>query len=288
MLAGFWAIEEKPTGSKDPFALRRAALGVIRLILENNVRMRLSQPIGVALMRHVYLIGRRDAVALGEPLLAALEKFGDDQGGAQFEKNVAMLLSPQSGLAEHLEPGFEDEMRATVGDLLAFVADRLKVLLRDRGVRHDLIDAVYALGDQDDLVLLVKRVDALQSFLGTEDGENLLAGYKRAANILTAEEKKEKATIAPQPDPSLAALDEERALFEALANSEIAVAPFLRQEDFEGAMVSLAQLRAPIDAFFDKVTVNADDPALRVNRLALLARIRVVTGQVADFSRIEG
>ncbi len=291
-LAGFWAIEEKPTGTKDPFALRRAALGVIRLILENDVRMRLSEPVGVALMRHVYLIGRRDAVALGEPLFDALEQFGEDQGGAerraQFENLVSFLLSPQSGLAEQLEPGFEEDMRATVGDLLAFIADRLKVLLRDRGITHDLIDAVYALGDQDDLVLLVKRVDALQSFLGTEDGKNLLAGYKRAANILAAEEKKEKATIAPQPDPSLAVLADEQALFEALAATEVAVAPALYQENFEAAMSSLAKLRAPIDAFFDKVTVNADDPALRVNRLALLARIRVVTGQVADFSKIEG
>jgi len=291
-LAGFWAIEEKPTGSKDPFALRRAALGVIRLILENDVRMRLSQPVGVALMRHVYLISRRDAVALGEPLFDALEQFSEGEGGAerraQFENLVSFFLSPQSGLAEQLEPGFEDEMRATVADLLGFIADRLKVLLKDRGVTHDLIDAVYALGDQDDLVLLVKRVDALQSFLGTEDGRNLLAGYKRAANILAAEEKKEKATIAPQPDPSLAELDEERALFEALAAAETTVAPALSAENFETAMSSLAQLRAPIDAFFDKVTVNADDPALRVNRLALLARIRVVTGQVADFSKIEG
>ncbi len=291
-LAGFWAIEEKPTGTKDPFALRRAALGVIRLILENGVRMRLSEPVGVALMRHVYLIGRRDAVALGEPLFDALEQFGEDHGGterrAQFENLVSFLLSPQSGLAEQLEPGFEEDMRATVGDLLAFIADRLKVLLRDRGITHDLIDSVYALGDQDDLVLLVKRVDALQNFLGTEDGKNLLAGYKRAANILAAEEKKEKATIAPQPDPSLAVLADEQALFEALAATEVAVAPALYQENFEAAMLSLAKLRAPIDAFFDKVTVNANDPALRVNRLALLARIRVVTGQVADFSKIEG
>jgi glycyl-tRNA synthetase beta chain len=290
-LAGFWAIEEKPTGSKDPFALRRAALGVIRLILENNVRMRLSQPVGVALMRHVYLIGRRDAVALGAPLFDALEQFGEEQGGserrAQFESLISYFLSPQSGLAEQLEPGFEDEMRATVGDLLAFIADRLKVLLKDRGVRYDLIDAVYALGDQDDLVLLVKRVDALQAFLGTEDGANLLAGYKRAANILAAEEKKEKASITPRPDPSLAVLDEERALFEALAASEAAVAPALGAEDFGTAMLNLAKLRAPIDAFFDEVTVNADDPALRVNRLALLARIREVTGQVANFSKIE-
>ena len=291
-LAGFWAIEEKPTGTKDPFALRRAALGVIRLILENNIRMRLSEPVGVALMRHVYLIGRRDAVALGEPLFAALENLTEDSGGAerraQFENLVSFFMSPQSGLAEQLEPGFEDDMRATIRDLMSFIADRLKVLLRDRGVTHDMIDAVYGLGDQDDLVLLVKRVEALHNFLGTDDGQNLLSGYKRAANILAAEEKKEKATIAPHPDPSLANLPDEQALFQALATAEVAVAPALRQEDFGAAMASLARLRAPIDAFFEKVTVNADDPALRINRLALLARIRVVTGQVADFSRIEG
>ena len=290
-LAGFWAIEEKPTGSKDPFALRRAALGVIRLVLENGLRMRLSQPVGVALMRHVYLIGRRDAVALGEPLFDALEQFGDEGGGAErrahFESLIAHFLSPESGMAEQLDPGFGDEMRATVADLLSFIADRLKVLLRDRGVRHDLIDAVYALGGQDDLVLLVKRVDALQAFLGTEDGANLLAGYKRAANILAAEEKKEKATIVPIPDPSLAELEEERALFAALASAEAATAPAIAAEDFGAAMGSLASLRAPIDAFFDKVTVNADDPVLRVNRLALLARIREVTGRVANFAKIE-
>ncbi len=250
-LAGFWAIEEKPTGTKDPFALRRAALGVIRLILENGVRMRLSEPVGVALMRHVYLIGRRDAVALGEPL-------------------------------------FEEDMRATVGDLLAFIADRLKVLLRDRGITHDLIDAVYALGDQDDLVLLVKRVDALQSFLGTEDGKNLLAGYKRAANILAAEEKKEKATIAPHYDAALLRVDEEQALAGHFSAVESSVKGAVNEEDFELAMKNLSILRNAIDRFFDKVTVNADDPALRINRLALLARIRQVMGIVADFSKIEG
>ena len=292
ILAGFWAIEEKPTGSKDPFALRRAALGVIRTIIENGVRMRLSEPIGVALMRHVYLMGRRDAKALGEPLFDALDKFSEggdstDQRAA-FDTLIAQFLSPESGLAEAVEPGFHDELRATVGDLLGFIADRLKVVLRDRGVRHDLIDAVYALGDQDDLVLLVKRVEALQAFLGTEDGANLLAGYKRAANILAAEEEKEQAVIAPNPDPALAQLDEERALFEALARSETPVAEALAGDDFNAAMSHLAGLRAPIDAFFDKVTVNADDPVLRVNRLALLARIREVTGRVADFSRIEG
>ena len=295
LLAGFWAIDEKPTGSKDPFALRRAALGVIRIVLENGLRLRLGAALGVALVRHSYLIGRRDAQALGQPLLDALEGFGLAVAAAsrqRFEEAVAKLLSPGSGLAEAVEPGFRDEMREKVSDLLGFVADRLKVALRERGIRHDLIDAVFALGDQDDLVGLVRRVEALQAFLGTEDGANLLAAYKRAANILSAEAKKEgglpASAVQAAPDPARAVQDEERALFEALAAVERDVAPALAAEDFEGAMARLAALRGPVDAFFEAVTVNADDPALRANRLALLARIRAVTAQVADFSRIEG
>ena len=232
MLAGFWAADEKPTGSKDPFALRRAALGVIRILLENGIRVHLSEPMGVALMRHVYLMGRRDAKALGEPLFDALDKFNVEGGSADqraaFENLVEFFLSPQSGLAEAVEPGFADEMRATVADLLGFVAERLKVALRERGIRHDLIDAVYALGDQDDIVLLVKRVEALQEFLGTGDGANLLAGYKRAANILAAEAKKDGGGMAALPNPALAEQEEERALFQALAEAEAPVAGALR------------------------------------------------------------
>ncbi|MGI9372074.1 MAG: glycine--tRNA ligase subunit beta, partial [Hyphomicrobiales bacterium] len=226
-LTGFWAIDEKPTGSKDPYALRRAALGVIRIILENSQRLSLS------------------------PLFAK-------------------TLNPD--VAE---------------DLLSFFADRLKVHLRDAGARHDLIDAVYALGGQDDLLMIVKRVEALGVFLDTDDGQNLLQGYKRAANILSAEEKK-NTKIADAVSADLFAEDEERALFDSLEETEHQVVQFIDVEDFEGAMGWLARLRAPVDAFFEKVHVNDDDEAVRANRLALLARIRAATRQVADFSKIGG
>jgi glycyl-tRNA synthetase beta chain len=174
-------------------------------------------------------------------------------------------------------------------DLLSFFADRLKVHLREQGARHDLIDAVFALGE-DDLVLIVKRVEALGAFLDTEDGKNLLAGYKRAANILKAEEKKEA-------DPSLLSgrvntltmkQDEEKALYAALEKAAPEASAALEKEDFAGAMRALSKLRGPVDAFFDKVTVNADDPLLRINRLRLLAQIRDALNRVADFSKIEG
>ena len=175
---------------------------------------------------------------------------------------------------------------------MAFFADRLKVLLREKGVRHDLVDAVFALGDEDDLVRLLARVEALQSFLGTDDGENLLAAYGRAANILRAEEKKDKTLadrIAGAPDVALLEQAEEKAVASALHDVERALGPALKAEDFAGAMKAFAGLRAPVDAFFDKVTVNvADKPELRVNRLRLLNQIRATMDSVADFSRIEG
>ncbi len=293
MLAGFWAIEEKPTGSKDPYALRRAALGVIRLILENDLRFHLSDAAGVALMRHVYAIHQRDAKALGKPLFDAIENLsGDDEGGleerrAMFEQLIGHFLSPESGLPQAVDPDFERSVRDMVVDLLGFIADRLEVALRGEGVRHDLIDAVFALGGQDDLVLLVKRVRALQTFLATEDGTNLLAGYKRAANILAAEQK--KGTL----DLSLAGGAEDTkpetvALATALADASPQIEAALLAEDFEGAMRAMSVLRGPIDSFFDNVIVNADDPGLRAVRLTLLTTIRDVVASVADFSKIEG
>ncbi len=293
MLAGFWAIEEKPTGSKDPFALRRAALGVIRLILDNDLRFHLSEAVGVAIMRHVYLIGQRDAKALGKPLFDAIENLSDEGDGdaearrAMFEQLINHFISPQSGLPQAIDPEFEQSIRAAVIDLLGFIADRLKVALRSEGVRHDLIDAVFALGGQDDLVLLVKRVRALQSFLASEDGANLLAGYRRAANILAAEEKKGALDLnAPGGEGDTKA--ETVALASALADASPQIDAALVQEDFEGAMRAMSGLRGPIDAFFDNVIVNADDPALRAVRLTLLATIRDVVARVADFSKIEG
>lgn len=236
-LAGFWKIDEKPTGSKDPFALRRAALGVIRLIVENRLRLRLT-----ALF----------ATALGE--------YGvDGRRGAELS-----------------------------ADLLGFFADRLKVTLREKGVRHDLIDAVFALGGEDDLVRLLARVDALAAFLKTDDGANLLAAAKRASNILAIETKKDGK--APEGDAvaALLAQAEEKALAERLSAAEAAAAKALAAEDFVAAMAALAGLRAPVDAFFEKVTVNADDRDLRANRLKLLSHIRRTLSQVADFARIEG
>ncbi len=291
MLAGFWAIGEKPTGSKDPFALRRAALGVIRLIIENDLRFHLSDAAGVALMRHVYAIHQRDAKALGNPLFDAIENLsgegGMDDRRAMFEQLIGHFLSPESGLPQAVDPDFERSVRDMVVDLLGFIADRLKVALRGDGVRHDLIDAVFALGGQDDLVLLVKRVRALQTFLATEDGANLLAGYKRAANILAAEEKKGALDLSGVND---AADDkpETVALTTALADASPQIDAALAQEDFEAAMRAMSPLRGPIDSFFDNVIVNADDPGLRAVRLTLLMTIRDVVERVADFSKIEG
>lgn len=235
-LVGFWAIDEKPTGSKDPFALRRAALGVIRLILDRGLRLRLLEQVGAA-----------------------------DRG-----------LAGRAG--------------ADAQDLLGFLADRLKVYLRDQGARHDLIDAVFALPGQDDLLMVVRRVEALQKFLDTDDGKNLLAGYKRAANILRIEEKKDGRAHDSAPDAALAAAGEpaERALAEALAKARETASAAVAREDFAGAMQALSTLRAPVDAFFQDVTVNAPDPKLRENRLALLNALRAATREVAEFAKIEG
>lgn len=176
------------------------------------------------------------------------------------------------------------------GNLLSFVIDRLKIYLRDQGARHDLIDAVFALPGQDDLLMVVRRVEALGGFLDTEDGRNLLAGYRRAANILRIEEKKDGRAYDAAPDPALIAqgVPEERALAEALDRATRDATEAVSREDFAGAMRALSTLRVPVDAFFDKVTVNADDPALRANRLSLLNALRAATRPVADFSRIEG
>ena len=222
-LLQFWGIDEKPTGSKDPYALRRAALGVIRMILENGLRL-----------------------------------------------NLAPLFGAQAD------------------DLLAFFADRLKVHLREKGMRHDLVDAVFALGGQDDLVLLVARADALDVFVRSDDGANLLAAYKRAVNILRIEEKRDANSYNRHADPAAFRQEEERALFDRISEAAAEADDAVRREDFTAAMSAMARLRAPVDAFFDKVTVNADDAELRVNRLLLLSQIRSTLESVADFSKIEG
>jgi glycyl-tRNA synthetase beta chain len=303
-LVGFWAIDEKPTGSKDPYALRRSALGVIRLVLENGIRL---------------------------PLCAALSEAYDTILEPLARRNQGrMPFGPKDEPLESIkQPGI------LFPDLLAFFADRLKVYLRDQGARHDLIDAVFALGApstspwrgevgpkgregvtpvrdkseavsphpaglaavdplppgegvQDDLLMIVRRVEALGRFLDTEDGKNLLAGYRRAANILRIEEKKDSRSYDDMPDVTAFVADEEKALALALAKASAAASEAIAREHFEEAMRALAELRPAVDAFFDKVTVNADDPALRENRLKLLNMLRRATREVADFSRIEG
>lgn len=239
-LAGFWAIDEKPTGSKDPYALRRAALGVIRVVLESELRLRL-----------------RALIASGARVLGRNEGASGD----------------------------------IAADLVSFFHERLKVQLRDSGARHDLVDAVLAAGSadavQDDLVDIVRRVEALGAFLATEDGANLLAGYRRAANILKAEEKGGE-RFDGAIDPTIFAAPEESALAAALERALAQAEGAVAREDYAAAMTALAALRAPVDAFFDKVLVNADDPAVRVNRLRMLAAFRLATQAVADFSKVGG
>ncbi|MEM8989852.1 MAG: glycine--tRNA ligase subunit beta [Pseudomonadota bacterium] len=242
-LTGFWAIGEKPTGSGDPFALRRAALGAIRILLERQLRIGLTATI--------------------------------ERAGSFYAEAESRLPGPPA--------------RDYVHELVGFSVDRLKVALRDKGVRHDAIDACFRLDEQDDLVLLTQRVEALQTFLGTEDGANLLAGHKRASNILAAEEKKDgQGAFDASPDPALAQEPAETALFQALGAAEPAIAAAVAAEDFAGAMVQMATLRAPVDAFFEAVLVNDPDPAIRANRLRLLSQIRAAMGQVAAWDAIEG
>jgi glycyl-tRNA synthetase beta chain len=265
ILVGFWAIDEKPTGSKDPYALRRAALGVIRIVLDNQLRLSLAQ---VADAHSIVMAGLVPAIhGLKKKDVDARHKAGHD------------------GVAN---------------DLLSFFADRLKVQLREQGARHDLVDAVFALGArsaegttgnenvQDDLLLIVRRVEALGKFLETDDGKNLLAGFKRAANILRIEEKKDGKAYDGAPDAALYQQAEEKALAAAVDSAGKDAADAVGREDFAAAMSAMAKLRPAVDAFFDKVTVNADDKAVRENRLKLLNRIRAATRAVADFSRIEG
>jgi glycyl-tRNA synthetase beta chain len=254
-LVGFWAIGEKPTGSGDPYQLRRAALGVIRIVLENDLRFPIVEEAQQHLMR------------LEAELEGSSRRLEADTSDKRFNGQIVY---------------------GRVMDLLAFFAERLKVHLRDKGARHDLIDAIFSLPGQDDLALIVKRVEALSEFLKTDDGVNLLAGVKRAQNILTIEEKKDKTSHAGDYDPALLREPEEQALAAAIDKVKGDTVAALNVENFAGSMRALAELREPVDAFFDKVTVNANDPALRKNRLHLLSQIRAATLNVADFTKISG
>jgi glycyl-tRNA synthetase beta chain len=362
-LVGFWAIDEKPTGSSDPYALRRAALGLIRVLLTSKVRIDLKAVLRSALVAVVaaeelsldlifenlldenhegsiddtyqFIYSTSYAWAyVADGLLPKLEKeivystlvaelteaqfekiselerrgrlvehyFADIKNAVRVRAGLPILLGDQAfeleeeARADYLRR-FDEEDRevapieaAFFGDILAFLADRLKVQLRDQGKRHDLVDAVFALGD-DDLVRIVARVEALDAFLKTEDGANLLAGYKRAANILAAEEKKGKWSAeeaAGEVDVAKLAEPAEKALYDALQKALPDARAAVEKEEFAQAMRALSALRAPVDEFFEKVLVNADDAMLRRNRLLLLSRLREALSQVADFSKIEG
>jgi glycyl-tRNA synthetase beta chain len=241
-LVGFFGIDQKPTGSKDPYALRRAALGVIRLILENGLRL---------------------------PLLGIFDK-------AEF-------------LYAEGQTGVRWDRQTVESELLEFFADRLKVHLREKGVRHDLVSAVFALTHEDDLVRLLARVEALERFVESDDGMNLLVAYRRAANIVRIEERRDKISYHDGgPDGRLLVQDEERLLHQRLGEAQSRSGAAVEGEDFVAAMAALARLRGPVDRFFDEVTVNCDDPTLRANRLRLLSEIGTTLEAVADFSKIEG
>ena len=282
-LTGFWAIDEKPTGSKDPFALRRAALGVIRLVLGNGVSIDLAPLVAMLTLRQALRQRLKVAGGVASSIIAEMDRA--DAANQQYQRE---------NFTGKKEDGWDYNSRwlfeafDAADDLLSFLHDRLKVFLRDQGIRHDVIDACLAMPGNDDLTLLVKRAEALSVVLKTEDGANLLAGFRRATNILTQAEDKDGVEYSYGADPKFAETDSERALFTALDRAEATITPALKTEDFATAMAAMAALRAPIDAFFTDVQVNSDNPIVRRNRLNLLHRIRSVCGQVADLKMIEG
>jgi glycyl-tRNA synthetase beta chain len=317
ILSMFFWMGELPTGSKDPFALRRAALGIIRLILENKLRVSLQTVFYSAIWYPISDWDNQYRSVLAVSAITTDEDHLDEEGRPYKGRYFSHIRSPGSleefrlhapyeviafalGDEEGVEGfefdgpfwdatriGFRDPF-VSIQELLAFLADRLKVQLREQGARYDLVDAVFALEGQDDLLLIVRRVEALGKFLDTEDGKNLLAGYKRATNIIRIEEKKDKREYTGAPDPQLYQLTEEKALAEAITAAKSDAQRAVAAEDFEPAMRAMAKLRPYVDAFFDKVTVNVDDKPMRENRLKLLNEIRAATRAVADFSKIEG
>ena len=306
-LTGFWAIDEKPTGSKDPYALRRAALGVIRLVLGNGVRFKdpFHNLVGQSAARAVRLSELDAELRLlelqsSQANLDVLEKqqiWTGTAAGANKEAARAVMEQAKSGqssafrkLNEHCAQveAVSKRVESVPADLLAFLHDRLKVHLREQGIRHDVIDAVLAMPGSDDLTLVVARATALNDMLKTADGPNLLQGLKRAANILAQAEAADGVEYSFGADPKFADTDAERALFAALDTAEPRIRQAVAAEDFPAAMTAIAALRAPVDAVFEAVQVNSDNPILRRNRLNLLSRIREAGRLIADFTRIEG
>ncbi len=287
-IVGFFALRERPTGSGDPYALRRAALGLLRIFLANSARLRLKQLATKLIYRPGGLTSSHGFELRNGKIIWSSEIFFNDFPIERIEEVAASedgTLSRRRS-EEHLRLHVEE----LLGGIVGFVADRLKVALREKGTRHDLIDAVFSLGNEDDLVRLVARVEALQAFLKTDDGANLLVAYRRAANILRDEEKRDKTSYDGEPETGLEAMPllEERKLAALFEDVRPLVEQDIKAERFVDAMHQMARLRKPVDAFFDKVTVNDKNPELRKNRLLLLSRLRATLHLVADFSKIEG
>ena len=282
-LTGFWAVSEKPTGSKDPFALRRAALGVIRLVRENNLSLRLERFVSLQLVRHkIGILGssNSDDTDLLRQVLVEMGTHG------AFDAAYRVIEGKGDGSVDFKQLG--QDLPDTLCDLMSFFHDRLKVHLKDEGIRHDVIDACLANPQNDDLRLIAERATALERVLNTEEGANLVQGFKRANNILKQAELKDGVEYSYGADFKYAETDEEKVLFTALDQAAEAIAASLALGDHAGAMAAMAELRHPVDAFFEAVQINVDNEVLRRNRLNLLSRIRSVCGQVADLAQLEG
>ena len=292
-LTGFWAIGEKPTGSKDPFALRRTALGIIRTVLDRNITLNLTRFIDAELLKFEIRNGddshpAQDLFTLKETLEEIAEKGVFSSALQTVRKRLDDTVEKPDFREGSWIEGIAASLPEMSADLLSFLHDRLKVYLRDQGIRHDIIDACIAMPGNDDLALLVKRATALSEVMKTDDGENLIQAFKRANNILTQAEEADGVEYSYGPDVKFAETDEERALFAALDAAEAKINPAMVAQEFAKAMTAMAALRGPIDAFFEAVQVNADNSTVRRNRLNLLHRIKTICSSVADLSRIDG
>ncbi|MEM6896236.1 MAG: glycine--tRNA ligase subunit beta [Pseudomonadota bacterium] len=307
ILTGFWAIDEKPTGSKDPYALRRASLGVLRTIDSLSLRLELSSWLIQSTQQFIDAELDRQMQSKAQQIRDGIEALGLTERGKlklrrllSKDSHEVALLTLESIRFEEVD-GHEVLIDAVSGkpieypglrfsddELLSFFHDRLKVYLRDRGIRHDVMDACLAMPGNDDLTLLVKRATALQEVMDTEDGQNLVQGFKRANNLLSQAEEKDGVEYSYGADLKYAEAEEERALFHALEAAEAKIKPAMDAEDFVIAMAAMAELRAPIDAFFEAVKINAESEVIRRNRLNLLSQIRGTIGQIADLTRVDG
>ena len=285
-LTGFWAIDEKPTGSKDPFALRRAALGVIRILVENDVSVHLERVLAVKSAKHLGAIRGGAQSVWAASARDSLGEIGQEELGQKLYKESWENALVQPGSPEAV--ALVNEVHTLTISLLSFIHDRLKVYLRDQGIRHDVIDACIAMDGSDDLTLLVKRARALSDVLKTDDGENLIQGFKRANNILSQAEEADGVEYSFGADPKFAETEAEKDLFAALDKAEAKITPAMAAQDFSTAMAAMAELRGPIDAFFEAVQVNAENPTVRRNRLNLLSRIRTICSAVADLTKLDG